>query len=106
MEKTLLGVKHYSRYALISLVLNTCKEPKTKADLYWTRPKQYSYKLLDQLIGRCVKLGLLAETDEKYHTTLKGTEYMYRFETLLKFLEESELTLKQAEEVGKNEKKW
>jgi predicted transcriptional regulator len=87
-EKVLLNIKRHSRYALMAFMLETCKEPKAKFDIYCTRPKELSYKLLDELLTQALKLKLLKQKDDKYSTTLKGKELIKKFEELLKFLKE------------------
>ena len=92
MEKTeriLLNLKKHSRYSLLALILKTCRQPKAKSDLYYTRPRMFHYGLLGDLLTQATKLKLLEiDKDQKYHTTAKGNEFVKRYEALLKFLKE------------------
>lgn len=89
LERTLLGTKKASRYALIVLILKTCREPKNKSDIYFGNPKRFNYALLHEVISQCLKLQLLEEKGgkyQKYQTTAKGLLFIKKFKKLLKYL--------------------
>jgi len=92
-ERALLHIKRHSRYSLLALILKTCRQPKLKSDLYYTRPKMFHYGLLGDLLTQATKLKLLKiDKDEKYHTTKKGILFIRKFEELLDFLKTEEET--------------
>ena len=92
-ERILLGIKRHSRYSLLALILKTCREPKLKSDLYYTRPRMYHYTLLGELLNQAVKLKLLEQQNNgKYHTTKKGILFIRKLEELLDFLKTEEET--------------
>jgi predicted transcriptional regulator len=86
VEQALLQTKYQSRYAQIYYILKTCRTPKRKADLYYTKPKKLQWNLLGELIDISVKAKLLIQTGEKYQTTEKGEVFLKKFEELLKLL--------------------
>jgi len=85
-EKTILNIKRHSRYALLTLILKSCRQPKSKGDLYYTRPRMFHYTLLGKLLDQAVSLKLLEKQDDQFLTTRKGELFIKKFEELLRFL--------------------
>jgi len=83
-EKTILKIGGRTRYGLIASILKSCREPKTKSDLFYE--VRLSYKVLEAVLGLCLKAKLLSENYGKYETTLKGNEFLKQFQGLLDLL--------------------
>jgi len=83
-EKTILEIRGRTRYGLIASILESCREPKTKSDLFYEA--RLNYKVLDAVLGLCLKAKLLSENSGKYKTTLKGNEFLKQFRGLLDLL--------------------
>lgn len=83
-EKTVLEIRGRTRYGLIASILESCREPKTKSDLFYE--VRLSYKVLDAVLGLCLKAKLLSENNGKYKTTLKGNKFLKQFRGLLDLL--------------------
>ena len=83
-EKTILKIRGRTRYGLIASILKSCREPKTKSDLFYE--VRLSYKLLVTVLGLCLEAKLLSENNGRYNTTLKGNEFLKQFQALLDLL--------------------
>jgi len=83
-EKTILEIRGRTRYGLIASILKSCREPKTKSDLFFE--VRLTYKLLAAVLGLCLKAKLLSENNGKYETTLKGNKFLKQFRGLLDLL--------------------
>jgi len=83
-EKTILKIGGRTRYGLIASILNSCREPKTKTDIFYE--VRLSYRLLVTVLGFCLKTKLLSENNGKYKTTLKGNKFLEQFRGLLDLL--------------------
>lgn len=83
-EKTILKIGGRTRYGLIASILRSCREPKTKSDLFYE--VRLCYKVLDAVLGLCLKAKLLSENNGKYKTTLKGNNFLKQFRGLLDLL--------------------
>ena len=83
-EKTILKIKGRTRYGLIASILESCREPATKTDLFYET--RISYRLLVTVLGFCLETRLLSENNGKYETTLKGNKFLKQFRGLLDLL--------------------
>jgi len=83
-EKTVLEIRGRTRYGLIASILKSCREPKTKTDIFYE--DRLSYRLLGTVLGLCLKAKLLSENNGKYKTTLKGNKFLKQFRGLLDLL--------------------
>jgi len=83
-EKTILKIGGRTRYGLIASILKSCREPKTKSDLFYE--VRLSYKVLEAVLGLCLKAKLLSENNGRYKTTLKGNKFLEQFRGLLDLL--------------------
>jgi len=83
-EKTILKIRGRTRYGLIASILKSCREPKTKTDIFYE--VRLNYKVLVTVLGLCLKAKLLSENNGKYKTTLKGNKFLKQLRGLLDLL--------------------
>ena len=83
-EKTILKIGGRTRYGLIASILKSCREPKTKSDLFYE--VRLCYKVLAAVLGLCLKAKLLSENNRRFKTTLKGNKFLKQFQALLDLL--------------------
>jgi len=83
-EKTILKIRARTKYGFITSILKSCREPKTKSDLYYE--VRLTYKVLAAVLGLCLKAKLLSENNGKYKTTLKGNKFLKQLRGLLNLL--------------------
>jgi len=83
-EKTILKIEGRTRHGLIASILKSCREPKTKTDLFYET--RISYRLLVTVLGFCLEARLLSENNRRYETTLKGNKFLKQFRGLLDLL--------------------
>jgi len=89
LERMLLEIRKKSRYALLATMMNACKKPKTKYEVYLKLGLKYTtYAQLKSLLATALKLKLLEKKDSQYVTTEKGKTYAKKFRRLLKLLQE------------------
>jgi predicted transcriptional regulator len=85
-ERSLLRTKKLSRYSLLFYILRFCRKPRSLAEIYWSRPNAFTYRILKELTAIATSLNLLRVEDRKFVTTEKGKEYIKKFRELLTLL--------------------
>jgi len=85
LEARLMEIKYASRYVLLAELLEKCKEPITKSELFYELKTSYSqYR---RLLRFALQKGLLKKQDSTYHITSKGLQYIKKLNELLSILE-------------------
>jgi predicted transcriptional regulator len=83
-EKTILKIRGRTRHGLIASMLESCREPKLKTDLFYET--RIPYRLLGTILGFCLETKLLSENNRRYETTQKGSKFLKQFRGLLDLL--------------------
>jgi len=85
LEARLMEIKYASRYVLLAELLEKCKEPVTKSELFYELKTSYSqYR---RLLRFALQKGLLEKQDSTYYVTSKGLQYIKKLNELLSILE-------------------
>lgn len=72
-------------YDLLQEIVEACQEPIELTDLFYK--VRTTYSVLTSKLNIAIRLGLVKNIDQKYHTTPKGKDFLdawERVQTLLK----------------------
>lgn len=85
MASEVFGLKRRSSLEVLAEALTICRSPTLKTDVMFG--VKTTVTILNRTLGVAERFGLINRSEEKYHITKKGLEFLQTWHALLSFLE-------------------